>query len=127
MTNSITEEGIRLTEGLKKDLMCPVCLRIPEESPIYQCDRGHIHCQECHPHVKDCPVCRGKLRKDNRCLLAELMIARLILPCEFAKFGCAVELLKNSLEEHQPNCEFQPTKCLIPGCDERHSLGQVSH
>ena len=115
-------EGIKLTESLKTDLMCPVCLRIPDEFPIYQCVRGHIHCKECRPRVKDCPVCRGKLPKDNRCLLAELMIARLILPCEFAKFGCTTELTKDQLKEHQQNCGFQPRKCLIPHCNERHSI-----
>ena len=39
---------------------CPVCLQIPESSPIFQCrDNGHVVCKICKPKLNEiCPECR---------------------------------------------------------------------
>ena len=36
--------AIQTLQDLRKDLECPVCFEIPENPPIYQCESGHIHC-----------------------------------------------------------------------------------
>ena len=68
--------GIRSTEDLKGDLECPVCLKIPSDIPIYQCTAGHIHCKECHPNLRTCPICRIELLPENRSLMTEKILAR---------------------------------------------------
>ena len=47
------------------DLDCPVCLETPKSPPVYQCSNGHIHCQLCHPKLKECPICRINLTGKN--------------------------------------------------------------
>ena len=37
---------------------CNVCLEVPKSSPIFQCQEGHILCNDCHPKLSQCPVCR---------------------------------------------------------------------
>ena len=62
-------------EDLKDVLECPVCLRIPRSAPIFQCERGHVVCSECHPKLVTCPVCRLPLGK-TRSLISEKVLAR---------------------------------------------------
>ena len=52
-------------DELKDVLECPVCLKVPRQPPIYQCERGHCICAACHSKLSNCPVCRipmGKTR-----------------------------------------------------------------
>ena len=70
------EEGIKSTEDLREDLECPVCLKIPRDVPIYQCNSGHIHCKECHPKIRECPICRTRLTGDTRSLMTEKLLSR---------------------------------------------------
>ena len=68
--------GIKSTEDLREDLECPVCLKIPTDIPIYQCDSGHIHCKDCHTKIRECPICRKRLRGDTRSLMTEKILTR---------------------------------------------------
>ena len=53
---------VTLTDDDINDLIeCPICLTIPYEGPIYQCESGHIVCKDCHPKLKECPQCRCQL------------------------------------------------------------------
>ena len=101
--------GITLTEEVKKDLECPVCFEIPKEGPIYQCNQGHIHCKECRPKLKDCPVCRGNLG-GSRNLMLEKIISRLILPCDFKHLGCSMVGQNTELQDHRKTCCFKPVE-----------------
>ena len=38
---------------------CNVCLEVPKSSPIFQCQDGHLFCNDCHPKLSQCPVCRN--------------------------------------------------------------------
>ena len=49
---------IQAKNYLRDILECPVCLQIPNEGPVFQCQRGHIACNICHPKLKICPICR---------------------------------------------------------------------
>ena len=51
-------------------LFTKVCLRMPRNPPVYQCDRGHMLCNECHGKLNNCPVCRVPLGK-TRSLITE--------------------------------------------------------
>ena len=58
MSHDVTKLGLISTDELKEFLECPVCLRVPRSAPVYQCDRGHVVCNECHPKLSLCPMCR---------------------------------------------------------------------
>ena len=46
---------------------------MPRNPPVYQCDRGHMLCNECHGKLNNCPVCRVPLGK-TRSLITEKVI-----------------------------------------------------
>ena len=58
----------------EENLLCPVCLTVPRSSPVRDCNRGHIVCQDCYDKLevaegavaqKSCPTCREVMRDDN--------------------------------------------------------------
>ena len=63
-----------LFETLISNLECPVCLDVPKIGPIYQCRNGHLLCRECHPKLKNCPLCLIPLEK-LRNLLSEKLVS----------------------------------------------------
>ena len=93
-------------DDLKDLLECPVCLRVPRSSPIFQvrhvsltplvitsrlqCARGHVVCGECRPNVSTCPQCRDPLG-NIRSLISEKMLEKLPCVCKFTDQGCQVE------------------------------------
>ena len=93
-----------------RDLECPVCLQIPSEAPIFQCDKGHIHCKNCHPSLKECPVCRSK-QCNVRSLMTEKLIMKIPKDCQFSDNGCPTKLEKSKLGEHEVNCPFRIVPC----------------
>ena len=69
---------VALSDDDLKDLLeCPICLTIPNEGPIYQCENGHIVCKDCHPKVKECPQCRCELGI-NRALQLEKILEKYV-------------------------------------------------
>ena len=55
---------------------CVICLDTPKESShIFQCENGHIFCEECLEKVKICSVCQCALRKNSRNLMIEKVIS----------------------------------------------------
>ena len=77
-------------DDLKDLLECPVCLRVPRSSPIYQCARGHVVCSECRPNVTTCPQCRDPLVGNIRSLISEKMLEKLPCVCKYTDNGCNV-------------------------------------
>ena len=102
--------GLHISNDYLRDLECPICLQIPTEVPIYQCDKGHIHCKDCHPSLKECPVCRSK-QFDIRSLMTEKLILKIPKDCQFSTNGCPIKLEKSKLGEHEKNCLFKIVPC----------------
>ena len=104
-----------LRKKLNEDLQCPVCLKIPRKTPIYQCKSGHIHCKECHPKLTKCPICRST-KLSTRALMTEKLIERLPLKCSFEENGCSepAKLLENQTK-HEKNCEYRNVPCIFKG------------
>ena len=128
-------------ESASEDFQCPVCLMVPKP-PIYQCTNGHFHCKDCHPKLKDCPVCRVYIiGRDIRALFVEQMIEKtmsrglcscgqpisnencpmikklltirgLKFRCCHTKNGCKAVLEEYELEDHQSGCVFRLVPCL---------------
>ena len=91
---------------LMKELECPVCLEIPETTPIFQCSKGHIHCNVCRPKLKKCPICRSEIQ-DNRNLMAEKIHEKLLPSCRH--HNCSVR--KVNIKEHEDQCDMALVKC----------------
>ena len=70
------ENDLEISKDFLEDLECPICLEIPNEIPIYQCNKGHIHCKNCHPKLKSCVICRSKNYK-IRALMIEKLIKKI--------------------------------------------------
>ena len=102
---------------IKDALECIVCLDVPKDNPVYQCNNGHILCHYCHENVTDCPVCRVKLGR-LRNLAVEKVLAKCPRPCEFSSAGCNIKLTKEALDAHKDVCEYKPIECIYPICKE---------
>ena len=102
-------------DHLEEMIRCSVCLECPESKPIYQCNQGHVHCVQCHPHLVSCPMCREEII-NVRALVAEQIMEQLLKNCKHA--GCKVK--KIDIEKHETNCEFESeiVECANSGCDD---------
>ena len=76
------QEEDRKEETLKSkiagNLECPVCLNIPDTTPVFQCKNGHIICSGCRAKLNICPVCRVPFGY-SRSLTSEKLISLLSL------------------------------------------------
>ena len=65
--------------GIIQDILkCTQCLETVRNQPIFQCEGGHILCTDCYPRVQICPICHKELNIRIRCLIAEMLLARLL-------------------------------------------------
>ena len=108
---------VKSLEDIREDLECPVCLKTPRTTPIYQCEQGHIHCKTCHPRLQKCPVCRGPIG-NTRNLVAEKIISKLPFQCANFENGCQeTRALPDQIIKHEKYCEFRMVKCFCKRCD----------
>jgi len=111
-------------DDLKELLECPVCLRVPHSSPIYQCVRGHIVCSECRANVSVCPQCREPMG-NIRSLVSEKMLEKMPSTCKFSDQGCQVEMMQTLLKEHEKECPFRLVNCVDLACQQRISVSKL--
>ncbi len=67
-TNSLKMD-VQQQRQLCREMECPICLKIPRQGPIYQCEHGHIICEDCRENFENCPICRVKLGRQRNHLL----------------------------------------------------------
>ena len=110
--------GISL-DNLMDAFECVVCQEMPNDTPVYQCERGHILCNVCHAQVTNsvCPYCRGPVG-NTRNLVVEKIILLPPRPCKFAEHGCDVELNESTLLAHEESCLYKPGQCPVLSCDD---------
>ncbi len=119
-----------------EELTCPVCLDVPQNCKIFQCQNGHLICERCYEQVTNCPICRTGLQKPGpRCLYAEKAIQKLSqslqkpgpiqnvpLRCKYNPQGCSYRALSASERKvHEEECLSRPLKC--PECGLESSFG----
>ena len=56
-----TKREIELSKELKEILECSACFCIPKSAPIFQCERGHVFCEDCHSLKEKCTICSAEL------------------------------------------------------------------
>ena len=108
---------MNLPEDVRKDIECPVCLQLPRDIPIFQCDNGHIICKDCKPQLELCPQCRTFVGH-TRSLIAERIVSKIQHNCKFSEDGCDKKVLFEGLQGHERRCEFRPVPCVISDCGE---------
>ena len=94
---------------------CPVCFDNSTEYFIAPC--GHFVCQECLPHVRDCPLCRarGPVWRSGRVLRQELSTQQEPAPPE-----------EEEEEKRQTSAKFYDIARLIDGLGESERVLVVS-
>lgn len=126
-TDPVVEPDVIKTDILKDLLECPVCLRVPRTTPIFQCARGHVVCGECKPNVTTCPQCREPLG-NIRSLVSEKVLEKLPASCKYADHGCQVELMRGVLAAHERHCQCRVVNCVDLACQQKVPLsGLLSH
>ena len=63
-------------EYIRDLLECPVCKETIKSVPVYQCNNGHVICNECIRQATSCPICRDN-SKPARSLKLEKIVQRL--------------------------------------------------
>ncbi|XP_054261777.1 uncharacterized protein LOC128985857 [Macrosteles quadrilineatus] len=103
-----------LNQSLVALLECPVCLD-HATPPIYQCMKGHILCQNCHPRLTLCPMCRSRLPGDRNSVM-EKVAEKLMYPCKNTVTGCTMMLKLNDKQAHEDGCGFRHYACIVDAC-----------
>jgi len=53
----------------KKDFECPICFEDMEPpKEIWQCEGGHVLCENCKATIKNCPTCKKAIGSRNRAM-----------------------------------------------------------
>ena len=107
-------------------LECTTCLEVPEECPIYQCEKGHILCFSCREKLVDCPVCKVPLGW-IRSLTSEKILDQCSRSCEFEKYGCKAKVHDMNSEAHKDDCQYKPTTCMEADCEETMPINDFAN
>ena len=52
MSSSVVELSRKMSiRELEEALECPVCAKVPQSTPIFQCQNGHMICKTCHAKI----------------------------------------------------------------------------
>ena len=107
---------------------CPVCLSVPRNPPIFQCDSGHMLCGDCRLRVTICPQCRAPGPPGLRLYFVERLLELVPRPCLHSAAGCQLEALPGRLAQHEPECGYRPVDCPHRGlgCPARPAARQLT-
>jgi len=109
---------------MKQGLKCPVCLKLPRKAPVYQCEKGHCVCAECHSKLTNCPICRVALGK-IRNLIFEEFLKVMVHKCKFGDYGCKFEATIGPLESHEKGCGHRLVNCPDLTCKTQVSMAHA--
>ncbi|CAL8133601.1 unnamed protein product [Orchesella dallaii] len=101
-----------LVSATKTYMECPICFEILT-APIYQCQNGHIICNNCINRIQFCGECRIPLGDSRiRNVALEYISQSMEVPCPNSTDGCLVLAIAGNLKNHMEVCDFRP----IPLC-----------
>lgn len=103
-------------------IQCPICLTIPRDVPIPQCEAGHIVCRPCNGHLTKCPTCRRNLNKNITNSVASSLVELIPHKCKYFENGCQVQDLLSSLVKHEIVCEERTIQCPLLSCSKMVQL-----
>jgi hypothetical protein len=59
----LLDEMKELYNLLKKEIECPICMEIIENSTLKITNCGHKYCNACYDRIEECSICRKKIFK----------------------------------------------------------------
>jgi hypothetical protein len=86
-------------------LECPVCLEYAIGIDLYVCSNGHSHCENCHPQLAECPVCKGQIQQTRNIGLQGIADA-VVVKCPYSENGCSEHIEVKDYKEHISLCYF---------------------
>jgi len=110
-------------KNLKDLLECPVCIKMPRNGPIYQCEKGHCVCSDCRSKLTRCPVCRIPLG-NTRSLIYEKMLEQLPHSCKFEEHGCQTQDTNQAIKVHERDCQHRLVNCIWLRCKTQVPMSQ---
>ncbi|XP_078431377.1 E3 ubiquitin-protein ligase SINA-like 2 [Wolffia australiana] len=93
---------------------CPVCFELMD-SPIFQCQNGHVTCSSCFTKLSKCHTCSVP-PSPTRCLALEKVVDSMKLACPYASLGCGEIISYSKRESHKESCSRVPCHCPILCC-----------
>ena len=78
-----TQNGKICYEDVLHLLTCPTC-ESHVSTPVIQCKRGHLSCEDCSRQQQECPICHQSWM-DGPNIILDKIINLIALPC---KYGC---------------------------------------
>lgn len=135
-----TEKYEMSTENLDERLSllfdCVVCLSLPLDT-VFQCQMGHLICNDCYIHLKAdaklqdksacCPKCHSVNLGNFRNTMVELAVLELMVECQY----CSLKLVRKALPSHEKlECLQRPVSCKFVGigCDWKGiAIDAISH
>ena len=100
-----------VTQQLKNSVVCPVCLSVPTEIPIFIYPNGHNICSKCKRNL--CSICittMGRMR--NR--ITDIVIN--MIDHEYSHDSCAEQIPLSELMLHEAGCQTNPVFCPAVSC-----------
>ena len=122
--SSKKRKAIEMDDELIEVLECPVCLKMPRQTPVYQCENGHCICSECYVKLTNCPICRKALGK-IRNLVFERLLKKMSHKCKFVEYGCTFEDTMKPLECHELDCQYRLVNCVHLTCKIQISMAHL--
>ena len=128
------DEAIKETEAkykkkVQETFQCVVCLNVPKEGHITQCQNGHFLCNACSGKNKwnPCPNCRAPLdklegNKRIRALAAEQLIDSMDLTFPCKHLNCEYSAPKSEVTIHEKKCKYRMVPCPDNCCQKKWPL-----
>ena len=127
----IRQEAIQETEEkykrkVQETFQCTVCLHVPKEGHIVQCQNGHLLCGECADRNEGsnrCPNCRAPMDKLSgnkriRALSAEQLIEAVDLKFQCKHPFCEGIASRREMIAHEKKCSYRMVPCPDGNCKE---------
>ena len=115
---AIKETEAKYKRKVQETFQCVVCLHVPRDGHITQCQNGHLICAVCanKNNNNQCPSCRAEMdqlkgNKRIRTLVAEQLIESMDLsfPCKHPP--CQVSASKKEIIIHEKKCTNRMVPC----------------
>jgi len=94
------------TSVIMKSLECPICQGVPLP-PIWNCENGHIACDQCRNQLKECGLCRSEFT-GGRNFFMEEVVNNCTVSCPYAEAGCEAVFTTVFMKTHAAECKFGP-------------------
>jgi len=115
---AIKETEAKYKRKVQETFQCVVCLHVPRDGHITQCQNGHLLCEVCanKNNNNQCPSCRAEMDQLNgdkriRTLAAEQLIESMDLsfPCKHPL--CQESASKKEIIIHEKKCKNRMVPC----------------